>query len=235
MELFVGKRKNENKFILVDQEFHHCIRVLRNKSGDDILITEFCGVIYQCRIQAVHQNELDAEIIKIFKVESPDVPKICIAISPTQPIARFEWFVEKAVENGIHEIIPLHCSRTETVNVRTERLEKIIESAAKQTQRPLKPKLYDITRLEEITIVNKSFPQKFIGHCNLSHEHFLGKLYKPESDVIVLIGPAGDFTKEELELARINNYVPVSLGPYRLRTETAGLTGLQILQTIRQL
>lgn len=235
MDLFVGTRNNEYKFDITDKEFHHCVRVTRHKTGDEILVTDFNGVIYHGRIQAIHPEELNVEILGIYKEEAQDVPKISIAISLTQPMDRFEWFVEKAVENGIHEIIPILCKRTEMDKLKMERLQKIIEASAKQTLRPLKPELHELQKLNEVIVNRKSIAQKFIGHCEDGLEGFLGKKYNPSKDVLVLIGPAGDFTKEEIELAKANDFIPISLGDYRLRTETAGLTALQILQTIRQL
>jgi 16S rRNA (uracil1498-N3)-methyltransferase len=235
MDLFVGTRHNEEKFDIKDKEFHHCIRVTRHKPGDDILVTDFNGMIYRGRIQAIHPEVVHVEVLGVYKKEAENVPKISIAISLTQPMDRFEWFVEKAVENGIHEIIPTYCKRTETDKLKMERLQKIIEASAKQTLRPLKPELRELQKLNEVIASSTKVAQKFIGHCEDGLEGFLGKKYNPSNDVLVLIGPAGDFTKEEIELAKSNDFVPISLGDYRLRTETAGLTALQILQTIRQL
>ena len=235
MDLFIGRRQNNNQFNISDKEYHHCVRVTRHKAGDLILVTDFSGIIYNARIAEIIDDELNAEIIDVYKQESLDVPKISIAISLTHPMDRFEWFVEKVVENGIHEIIPIICKRTETDKIKKERLHKIIDASAKQTLRPLKPELSELCTLEKMIIHKKDTAQKFIGHCADGLEGFLGKKYNPSRDVLVLIGPAGDFTKEEIAFARSNEYIPISLGEYRLRTETAGLTALQILQTIRQL
>jgi 16S rRNA (uracil1498-N3)-methyltransferase len=235
MDLFVGIRKDEHHFIICDKEYHHCVRVTRHKTGDQILVTDFSGIIYQTTIGDISTDQLMATVIGTYKHESADGPRISIAISLTQPMDRFEWFVEKAVENGIHVIIPLICKRTETDKIKPERLQKIIEASAKQTLRPLKPELTQLYKLPELIEDKKHTSQKFIGHCQDGLEGFLGKKYNPLEDVLVLIGPAGDFTKEEIELATSNNFIPISLGDYRLRTETAGLTALQILQTIRKL
>lgn len=235
MDLFIGHKKNEQQFSISDKEYHHCVRVTRHKEGDIILATDFSGTIYKTRIHEILPAQLIAEIIDLYTQEATDVAKISIAISLTQPMDRFEWFVEKAVENGIHEIIPLYCKRTETDKIKKDRLQKIIEASAKQTLRPLKPILQEINKLEELIFSKKNTAQKFIGHCMEGFQEFLGKKYNPTNDVLVLIGPAGDFTNEEIQLAVSNDYIPISLGKYRLRTETAGLTALQILQTMRQL
>jgi 16S rRNA (uracil1498-N3)-methyltransferase len=235
MDLFIGIRQSDHQFILQDKEYHHCVRVTRHKVGDSILTTDFSGIIYESKIREIDQVQLIAEIIKEYKRESSEVAQISIAISLTHPIDRFEWFVEKAVENGIHEIIPMVCKRTESHKLKMERMHKIIESAAKQTLRPLKPVMHELIKSDELIIQRKDTDQKFIGHCEDGLEGFLGQKYNPQKNVLVLIGPAGDFTGQEIEMAKLNEYIPISLGAYRLRTETAGLTALQILQTIRQL
>ncbi|HEX5625096.1 MAG TPA: RsmE family RNA methyltransferase [Saprospiraceae bacterium] len=235
MDLFTGTRINDSQFILAGDEFHHCMRVTRHRTGDSILVTDFDGRIYQSVIQKPDADQLYLLIEKLFREEHSNAPKISIAISPTQQMDRFEWFVEKAVENGIHEIIPLWCKRTENTRLKTERLQKIITASAKQTLRPLKPELRDLCRLQDLFTLKAGVSQRFIGHCEDGLEGFLGSKYNPGEDVLVLIGPAGDFTLEEIEFALTHHCIPVSLGAYRLRTETAGLSALQILQTIRQL
>ncbi len=235
MELFSGKRLDEKHFALSGSELHHCIRVTRHRLGDKILITDFQGTIYNALISDSNSDTLTLQILGVYKVEYPTQAKISIAISLTQPADRFEWFIEKAVENGIHEIIPIECTRTENSKFKKDRCLKIIESSAKQTLRPYKPLLHDLCTFGNAIKSFSDYPQKYFGHCQQEELPYLGKLYHPQQAVIVYIGPAGDFTQEEISLARTNNVVPVSLGSYRLRTETAGLTSLLILQTIKHL
>jgi 16S rRNA (uracil1498-N3)-methyltransferase len=234
MDLYKGSRTTDHEFILESGEYHHCLRVARHKSGDEILVTDFNGNLYHGIINEIQNEQLTVRITGLYKSEDKETATISIAISLTKPIDRFEWFVEKAVENGVHYIIPLICQRSETNKIRPDRINKIIESAAKQTLRPLKPILNELCRLEEFISDCKS-RQKFIAHCEDDKLRFLGNEYIATQDAAVLIGPAGDFTKKEIELALSNEFKPISLGNYRLRTETAGLTALQILQTIRHI
>ncbi|MBK6544044.1 MAG: RsmE family RNA methyltransferase [Saprospiraceae bacterium] len=235
MELFIGHKINEKQFCLTQDEFHHCIRVTRHKIGDAILVTEFNGIIFNAKIIQINTQEAILEINGIFREENLHTTKISIAISPTQHMDRFEWFIEKAVENGVHEIIPLHCKRTENIKIKTDRLLKIITASAKQTLRPWIPRMQSLCAFENLFNTYDLQSQKFIGHCQDGLEGYLGKLYSPAANVLILIGPAGDFTTDEIKFAILNKCIPVSLGDYRLRTETAGLTALQILQTIRHL
>lgn len=234
-DLFVGQKTNADIFQIVESEFHHCIRVMRNSIGSEVLITDFDGIIYTAIVQNIEKDKAQLVIKNIYKTESKDIPKIAIAISLTSPSDRFEWFVEKAVENGIHEIFPMICERTEVKKVNIDRLIRVVRAAAKQTIRPLLPHVSDLKTFDAIINSSSAYPQLFIGHCQDGLEGFLGKLYNSEHNTLIMIGPAGDFSAKEIEKALDKNYIPVSLGPYRLRTETAGLTALQILQTIKQL
>lgn len=234
-DLFIGQRIHPNGFQLIDSEFHHCVRVMRNSIGSEIRVTDFDGHIYTATIQNIEKDRAYVETKGIYKTESAQAPKLSVAISLTSPSDRLEWFVEKAVENGIHEIYPMICERTEAKKVNRERLLRIEKAAAKQTIRPLLPVIYELRSFDALLDHTSNYPQRFIGHCQDGLEGFLGKLYNPKQDALVFIGPAGDFGEKEIRNALAKNCIPVSLGDYRLRTETAGLTALQILQTIKQL
>lgn len=233
MELFVGTKLSESQFILKENEYHHCIRVTRHKSGDLILITDFNGLIYEGMLTEINQLEAIVSIKSIYKKEERDEQQITIAISPTQQMDRFEWFVEKAVECGVHQIVPINCKRTENTKIKLDRLNKIISSSAKQTLRPLRPELTELVDFKEFVERSDPSSQRYIAHCEPDSKTFLGNAYNAHIDAIVLIGPAGDFTLEEIQLSKKTGFIPVSLGDYRLRTETAGLCAIQILQTIR--
>lgn len=234
-ELFFGIKNNDQSFLLLEEEFHHCIRVTRHHVNSKILITGFDGMIYTGFIEQVDDHSAVVKIERIHLEEKVDQSNICIAISLTQQTDRFEWFIEKSVENGIHTIIPLICQRTQSKKFRPERLNKLIRSAAKQSHRAMIPKLYDATPLKNLFDQIPDISQRYIGHCDDDEKQFLGKLFNPLQDVVILIGPAGDFTTEEISWAKSNHCKGVSLGDFRLRTETAGLTALQILQTIRKI
>ncbi|MFZ1296716.1 MAG: RsmE family RNA methyltransferase, partial [Saprospiraceae bacterium] len=134
---------------------------------------------------------------------------------------------------GVHRIVPIHCKRTENNKIKLDRLDKIIASSAKQTLRPLRPEINELVDFKIFVKGCASYSQRFIAHCESDSKLFLGNTYNPKVDAVVLIGPAGDFTLEEIQLAKETGFIPVSLGDYRLRTETAGLSALLILQTIR--
>jgi len=235
MDLFIGTKISESQFVLKDEEHHHCIRVTRHKSGDMILVSDFEGIIYEGELSEINQTNAFVSLKKIYKQEDTSLSQIIIAISPTQQMDRFEWFVEKAVESGVHKIVPIICKRTENSKIKSERLSRIVSSSAKQTLRPLKPEITEIIGFKEYVEQNELPSQRFIAHCESDSKLFLGTAYNAKDPAVVLIGPAGDFTLEEIRLAKIHDYKPVSLGDYRLRTETAGLSAIQILQTIRHI
>ncbi|MBK8956266.1 MAG: 16S rRNA (uracil(1498)-N(3))-methyltransferase [Saprospiraceae bacterium] len=234
-DLFIGNKINDDYFELVEQEYHHCVRVTRHQENSDIYVTDFEGMIFKANIQKIEKDKVLVKITDLYKSETPGMATVSIAISPTSPSERLEWFTEKAVENGIHKIFPMVCERSEVKKVNKERLERIVKAAAKQTLRPLLPDIENLMSFEQVMNATSDIDQKFIAHCNDGLEGFLGKLYNPQKKAIVLIGPAGDFSNKEIQSALTKNYHPVSLGPYRLRTETAGLTALQIIQTMKQL
>lgn len=232
-ELFLGSKLSDEAFLLENAEHHHCIRVTRHKLGDDILISDFNGSIFRGRIQEIFKEQTSVQIIAETKLEKLD-PKIRIAISPTQQMDRFEWFVEKAVECGVHEIIPLKCDRTENTRVKTERIAKIMLAAAKQTHRAFIPICQEIIPFKKF-IDQCNVAQKFICHCLDGHTGNLGELYNPNEDVVVLIGPAGDFSLEEIKSATTNGFINADLGNFRLRTETAGIISCSILSQKKML
>ncbi|MDQ3142672.1 MAG: 16S rRNA (uracil(1498)-N(3))-methyltransferase [Bacteroidota bacterium] len=234
MILFFGQRISENLFQLQDDEYHHCFKVTRHRLGDAILVTDFQGVIWNGFIESDSTKTCDIKLASVYKTEHIGDANIVLAISPTQQMERFEWFVEKSVEAGVHEIIPLHCARTENTRIKAVRLEKISLSAAKQTLRPLLPKIHPMVSFNTL-VTAADFNQKFICHCEDGTEGFIGKKYNARESVLILIGPAGDFTGEEIQLAKQSGFLAVDLGPQRLRTETAGLAALMILQTIKNL
>ncbi|MBK7230972.1 MAG: 16S rRNA (uracil(1498)-N(3))-methyltransferase [Saprospiraceae bacterium] len=232
MHLFIGQRQNDGLFGLTTEEGHHCIRVTRHKPGDFVMVTDFQGEIWKTIILDQNGDRVLCKPIEIYKREMSIGGKIHIAISLTQQSDRFEWFLEKAVETGIDTISPLMCQRTENRRDKPERWSKIIMAAAKQTLRARLPELKPIQNLEQVLKTNQ-IEQRFICHCENGTEGFLGKLYIPSKDIIVLIGPEGDFTKPEIELCQSHKFIPVHLGELRLRTETAGLTACIILQTLK--
>lgn len=218
----------ENNHCLSEEESQHCIRVLRYDRGDEILLTDGRGTTYQARITNPHPKHCEFEVLSSQKQEPHHHFHLHIAIAPTKNIERLEWMVEKCTEIGVDEITPLLCRFSERKQLRTDRLEKIILSAAKQSLTPYLPVLHDLTKFEDFISLNPTplpstpLHHRFIAHCYERDKRSL-KDEMRGGDVTILIGPEGDFSEQEIDLALQNGYIPVSLGNSRLRTETAGV------------
>jgi 16S rRNA (uracil1498-N3)-methyltransferase len=232
--------------ILPEEESLHAVKVLRLKSGDSIQIVDGKGGFYNALITTPHHKHCAFEITETLVDASRRNYKLHIAIAPTKNIERLEWFIEKATEIGIDEITPVFCQNSERKVVKEERLEKIIVSAAKQSKKAQFPTLNPPCTFDQLIMSYKA-DQQFIAHCYTSPQpsptereneggmnassnessYFERKLLKSEiaigKSVLILIGPEGDFSPEEVNTAIKNGYQPVSLGDSRLRTETAGV------------
>lgn len=207
---------------LNEEESQHCVKVLRYTRGDEILLTDGRGTTYQARITNPHPKHCEFEIISSEMQQKSHDFYLHIAIAPTKNIERLEWMVEKCTEIGIDEITPLLCHYSERKQIREDRLEKIILSAAKQSLTPYLPKLNPLTDFNEL-VAKATEEDKFIAHCYKEDKRELKTEIKKGRSVLVLIGPEGDFSEEEIAFALKQNFVPVSLGNSRLRTETAGV------------
>ena len=217
----------ETKQTLSEEESGHCVRVLRYSAGDEILLTDGKGTTYTARITNPHPKHCDFEIISREKQEPHHHFHLHIAIAPTKNIERMEWAIEKCVEIGVDEITPLLCRFSERKQLRTDRLEKIILSAAKQSLTPYLPVLHELTPYDTFIKSqesrDKTQEQKFIAHCYKEDKRVLKDEIEQGRDVLVLIGPEGDFSEQEIAEALSLGFVPVSLGNSRLRTETAAV------------
>ena len=215
----------DNSYFLSEEESAHCVRVLRYDRGDEILLTDGRGTTYHARITNPHPRHCEYEIISQEKQEKTHNIYLHIAIAPTKNIERLEWMVEKCTEIGVDEITPLLCRFSERKNLRNDRLEKIILSAAKQSLTSYLPKLNPLTDFAELMQQfgdNKEM-DKFIAHCYKDEKRELKDALQQGRDVLILIGPEGDFSEQEVELAIKAGFAPVGLGRSRLRTETAGV------------
>ena len=219
MQLFYCPELLNDSSFLCNNESVHCIKVLRKNVGDYIYLIDGIGGFYEAEITIASQKKVIFNVIK--KWTQPINPySLHIAIAPTKNNDRFEWFLEKATEIGIDEVTPIICEHSERKMIKIERMEKIILSAAKQSLKSKLPKINNLTRLKDF-INNKHNSNCFIAHCLPSQK----KKLKNEvvTDSTILIGPEGDFSILEVEFALKHNFTPVSLGSYRLRTETAGV------------
>ena len=223
MQLFYNPNIDENteSFAFDKEESKHIIKVLRKKDTDILHVTNGLGLLLETEITLASDNKCTVKIIGVKKVQ-PSKFKLHLAVAPTKMNDRFEWFLEKATEIGIHEITPIICDRSERKVVNKERFEKIILTAMKQSNVLYLPKLNEATTFKEF-IKHENEGLQLIAHCEETDKKSLKSVLKPNENVTLLIGPEGDFSEKEIALAIENKYVPVSLGNTRLRTETAAI------------
>ncbi len=214
-------------YSLDEEESGHCVRVLRYTRGDEILLTNGQGMTYTAVITNPHPKHCEFEVRTAEKQSKHHSNYIHIAIAPTKNVERIEWFVEKCTEIGVDEITPLLCRFSERKQLRIDRLQKIILSAAKQSLTPYLPKLNEMTDCTEF-IRRTEEETRFIAHCYKEDKRDLRNEIKPGKSVVVMIGPEGDFSEQEIAEALQHHFVPVSLGESRLRTETAGIVACHI-------
>ncbi len=212
------------------EESRHATKVLRRKAGDTIHITDGKGTLYTCKITDARPDKC-AFVLESSEVEKKKDFTIHIAIAPTKNPDRTEWFVEKAIEIGLDEITFLDCDNSERTSIKLERIEKLAISAMKQSLKFSLPKIHLIRPLQEFIKLSNS-SKKFIAYVDQANPDELSKVAKAKENYTILIGPEGDFSPAELELAIKNGYQKVALGPSRLRTETAGIVACHTLNLI---
>jgi 16S rRNA (uracil1498-N3)-methyltransferase len=210
----------------------HVVNVLRMKTGAPLHCTDGKGNLLVAEIMDTGKKKCTIKVVAV-RFEQPSSQKIIIAISILKNAGRFEWFLEKATEIGVTEIVPMVCDRTEKQQFRYDRMNNILISAMLQSQQTWLPLLHkpigfgQLLRQEEIIKAD----QKFIAHCLSDQKMSLvSQVNQSLPNKVILIGPEGDFTKEEIDFALSHNYVPVALGNNRLRSETAGVVAATILK-----
>ncbi|HIG31830.1 MAG TPA: 16S rRNA (uracil(1498)-N(3))-methyltransferase [Flavobacteriales bacterium] len=220
MQLFYLENP-ENEIILSAQESKHATKVLRKKEGDILNFTDGKGNFYNAEITMADSRKCRLQIISSEQKPKQHNYHLHIAIAPTKNMDRFEWFLEKATEIGIDEITPIICSRSERKVIKTERGNRILISAMKQSLKYHLPKLNEAISLNDF--IKQDFEgTKYISHCEDDEKRELKTVSKTEK-YLILIGPEGDFSQKEIDLALQNQFKEVSLGTSRLRTETAGI------------
>lgn len=216
---------------LPEEEAGHCVRVLRLNIGDEILLTDGNGYFYKAAISSATGKRCQVRIIEEIYQEPLWKGHLHIAMAPTKMMDRIEWFAEKATEIGIDELTFLNCRYSERKVIKTERIEKIVVSAVKQSLKARKPVINEMTDFEKF--LQTDFKgDKFIAHCNEGEKILLKDAITPGNDALVLIGPEGDFSKEEVEKAIERGFKPISLGKSRLRTETAALVAVHTMNLL---
>lgn len=221
--------------ILPEEESKHCIRVLRLKKESVVYLIDGKGSFHKAQIIEEDERACKLSIINTQLEFNKRNFYLHIAIAPTKNIDRFEWFLEKSTEIGINEVTPIICEHSERREIKIDRLQKVIISAMKQSIRACLPKLNPIMKFTDFVNTNFSIKQKYIAHCNDKNEkHLLKNLYKPDTDILILIGPEGDFSSAEIIKAENKNFQGVSLGRSRLRTETAGIVACHTINVLNE-
>ena len=216
------------------EESRHCIKVLRMRKGDHIFLMNGKGSVFEAVIQIPDAKACRLEIIQEERQQKRHLYRLTVAIAPTKNMDRFEWFVEKSTEIGIDRIIPVICSRSERKDLKIERLEKILISAMKQSGQLYLPELSQPIAFKDF--INRPFDgDKMIAHCEEGSKNGLKNSIAPGKNVLILIGPEGDFDADEISYAIGKGYMPVSLGESRLRTETAGIVACHTVYLVNQI
>ena len=223
MQLFYNPEISEStsQISFSKDESKHIVKVLRKSVGENLHITNGKGWIFTAEITISDLKNCKALIIS--KTLQPKKEyNLHLAVAPTKMNDRYEWFLEKATEIGIDTITPIICDRSERKTIKTDRFEKIVQSAMKQSLNCYLPTLNEAILFKDF--IKQDFNgQRFIAHCEDTERKSLKKELKEKQDVIILIGPEGDFSVKEIEMAIQNKFIPVTLGETRLRTETAAI------------
>lgn len=233
MHLFYTPDLKDDTYRLSEEESKHCVRVLRLAEGDTLFLVNGKGLLCEAVITTAHPKACELKIVD----KKPNYGKrkfqLIMAVSPTKNIDRYEWFLEKATEIGIDGIIPVIGRYSERKEIKPERLEKVMVSAIKQSIKAYLPQLLPLQSFK--MVVKMPFTgHRFIAHCNEGEKVLLRDVVVKGNDVLILIGPEGDFSVEEVELAVKEGFIPVSLGEARLRTETAALVACHTVNLINQ-
>jgi 16S rRNA (uracil1498-N3)-methyltransferase len=223
MQLFYTSEINSSisEFSFDKEESKHIVKVLRRKEGDILHVTNGLGFLFITEIILASEKKCTVKINTIEEQPRTDF-NLHLAVAPTKMNERYEWFLEKATEIGIHEITPIICDHSERKVIKTERFDKIIQSAMKQSNQFYLPKLNDPISFKDF-INQKHSGLLFIAHCEETQKKLLKEVIQPNEKYTILIGPEGDFSEKEIVIALQNNFIPVSLGNTRLRTETAAI------------
>lgn len=223
MQLFYNPdiSQTDTRVTFPKDESRHIVKVLRKKVGDKIHITNGKGFLFVTELNSADIKNCEANII-VTDFKDPPLYHLHLAVAPTKMNDRFEWFLEKATEIGVTEITPIICDNSERKTIKQERFERILQSALKQSLRYYLPKLHPAMTFREFLGRNLE-SQKLIAHCEETYKTSLKSQIQPRGSTVILIGPEGDFSPQEIEQAKKINYTPVSLGDHRLRTETAAI------------
>jgi 16S rRNA (uracil1498-N3)-methyltransferase len=227
LPIFFVERYNDENFIMLNEDTSkHVVQVLRMTRGDQLQLTDGKGHLLTAAIEDDHKKKCTVKVVqKTFKARKEQ--RVSIGISLLKNATRFEWFLEKATEVGVYEIVPLRCDRTEKQHFRFERMNNILVSAMLQSQQVWLPFLHEPVSCKTL-LDTSTFETKLIAHCEEEQKHSIGH-FSGAFSTQILIGPEGDFTPHEIEEALRHNYKPITLGETRLRAETAGVVAAALL------
>lgn len=234
MQLFYNPNINQTTetFFFDKEESKHIIKVLRKKEHDILFVTNGLGVLFTTQIILASDTKCT---VKIDTFELAETPKyeIHLAVAPTKMTDRYEWFLEKATEIGVTQITPIICEHSERKQLKTDRFEKIIQTAMKQSNQLFLPKLNEPMAFKDF--INKDFiGQKLIAHCEENEKKSFKEILKINENVTILIGPEGDFSAKEIKMAIENKYIQITLGKNRLRTETAAIVACNLINFMNE-
>ncbi len=223
MQLFYSPllNKEDTNYTFDKEESNHIVKVLRKKNGDNLMVTNGKGYLFNTVINTDNDRKCSVTIVE-YDFKEPENFHIHLAVAPTKMNERFEWFLEKATEIGIHEITPIICDHSERKQIKLERFEKIVQAAMKQSLHRYMPILHDAVSFKAF-IQQENDSHKYIAHCEETEKTLLKNAIPKGASYTLLIGPEGDFSSSEIDSALKANFKPVSLGNTRLRTETAAV------------
>jgi len=230
MDIFYSDKINGNIIEFSKAESHHCIKVMRKKRGDSVIVLDGNGGKYTAVIIEVDKKNTLLEVSDKDKVVE-NTCKLHLIISPTKSHDRIDWLVEKGTEIGVKKISFIQCSRTERKKINIDRIKRISISAIKQSGQFHIPEIFVINSYEEI-FSDICEDQRFIAHLDGEDKEHLAGVYDKSKSCCILIGPEGDFTNDEINFAKENNFQSISLGKSTLRTETAGIFAVSLINTL---
>lgn len=235
MQLFYAPDISGNYYVFSQDESKHIVKVLRMKEGDLIHLTDGKGYLFTSEIVEADIKRCKVQVTSKDSGDDKRDFSVHIAIAPTKNIKRFEWFLEKCTEIGVDEITPLKCRYSERDNIRWDRLNRVISSAMKQSLKTYLPVLNEMTDFEDfLTSDIGDETQRYIAICDDLPKQHLKTTYSTGKDVVIIIGPEGDFSDEEKENAKESGFKPVTISSSRLRTETAGVVACHIVNLVNE-
>ena len=233
MHLFYAPGLKNNTHVLTEDESRHCIKSLRLGRGDIVHLTDGQGNLFQTRIVEDDPRRCLVEVEQTWHEYGKQPFSLHIALAPTKNIKRYEWFLEKVTELGIDEITPLRCFHSERKHVNHERMNRIVVSAMKQSLKAYLPVLHEMRSFADF-VRNAPQDNRYMGYCEEGDTPHLKQRYRPGENALIMIGPEGDFSQEEVTLAKDHGFKTVSLGQSRLRTETAGVVAAHSIHLLNE-